>query len=100
MFDLNPVSLCKPVVDRHSPVSYSIMLEMHWVTANHLNATAAYRESLATTFILKGRDLAQEVRESCNFCRRYKAKTLEVEMGKIHENRLVIAPPSPIVKWI
>ena len=93
MFDLNPVSFCKPVVDRHSPVAYSIMLEMHWVTANHLNATATYRESLATAFILKGRDLAQEVRESCNFCRRYKAKTLEVEMGKIHENRLVIAPP-------
>jgi hypothetical protein len=93
MFDLNPVSFCKPMVDRHSPVAYSIMLEMHWVTANHLNATATYRESLATAFILKGRDLAQEVRESCNFCRRYKAKTLEVEMGKIHENRLVIAPP-------
>ncbi len=87
MFDLNPVSFCNPVVDRHS-----IMQEMHWVTAKHLYATTTYRESLATAFILKGRDLAQEVRETCNFCRRYKAKTLEVEMAEIHENRLVIAP--------
>ncbi len=29
MFDLSPVSFCKPIVDRHSPVAYAIMLEMH-----------------------------------------------------------------------
>jgi hypothetical protein len=35
----------------------------------------------------------KEIRETCNFCIRYKARMVEVEMGKIHENRLVIAPP-------
>ena len=93
MFDLSPVSFCKPIVDRHSPVAYSIMLEMHWKEVNHLNSVMTYRESLGTAFIIKGRDLAKEIRETCNFCIRYKARMVEVEMGKIHDNRLVIAPP-------
>ncbi len=37
MFDLSPVSFCKPIVDRHSPVAYAIMLEMHRTEVNHLN---------------------------------------------------------------
>jgi hypothetical protein len=93
MFDLLPVSFCKPIVDRHSPVAYAIMLEMHRTEVNHLNSITTYRESLGTAFIIRGRDLAKEIRETCNFCIRYKARMVEVEMGKIHENRLVIAPP-------
>ena len=92
MFDLSPVSFCRPLVDRHSPVAYSVMLETHWRTVHHLNATTTYRESLNVVFTLKGRDLAQEIRETCSFCKRYKARLLEVEMGKIHEARLTIAP--------
>jgi hypothetical protein len=38
MFDLSPVSFCKPIVDRHSPVAYAIMLEMHRTEVNHLNS--------------------------------------------------------------
>ena len=92
MFDLSPVSFCRPLVDRHSPVAYSIMMETHWKTVHHLNATTTYRESLSIVFTLRGRDLAQEIKETCSFCKRYKAKLLAVEMGKIHEARLTIAP--------
>ncbi len=67
------------------------MLEMHRTEVNHLNSITTYRESLGTAFIIRGRDLAKEIRETCNFCIRYKARMVEV--GKIHENRLVIAPP-------
>ena len=93
MFDLSPTSFCRPIVDRHSPVAYSIMLETHWRTVHHLSATTTYRESLSIAYTIKGRDLAQEVRESCAFCKRYKARLVEVEIGKIHETRMVIAPP-------
>lgn len=93
MFDLSPVTFCRPMVDRFSPVAYSIMMETHWKQVNHLNATTTYRESLATAFIIGGRGLAQEIREDCVYCRRYKARMVEVEMGKIHENRLAMAPP-------
>ena len=92
MFDLHPGSFCVPVVDRFSPVAYSIMVEAHWSLVNNLNATTTYRESLKKVFILKGRDLAKEVRDGCLFCRRFKAKLLQVEMGQIHQSRLTIAP--------
>ena len=96
MFDLNPLSFCKPMLDRFSPVAYSIMINTHWSVANHLNAAHTFRESLSVAYIIGGRDLAQEIRNSCVFCRRFKAKLLEVEMGKIHQSRLVIAPPFTI----
>jgi hypothetical protein len=93
MFDLSPTTFVRPFVDRHSPVAYSIMLEAHWSTANHLSATTTYRESLTVAYINKGRELAQEIRDACCFCKRYKARMVEVEMGRIHESRLTIAPP-------
>jgi hypothetical protein len=52
MFDLSPVSFCKLVVDRHSPVAHAIMLEMHRTKVNHLNSITTYRESLGTAFII------------------------------------------------
>jgi len=69
------------------------VLDTHWKTVNHLSAVTTYRESLSVAYIIKGRELAQEVRTSCHFCKRYKARMVEVEMGKTHESRLVIAPP-------
>jgi len=93
MFDLNPVTFCRPMLDRYSPISYSIMLETHWSKVHHLNGTTTYRESLETAFIIRGRELGQEIRENCNFCKRFKARLTEVEMGKVHSSRLAIAPP-------
>ena len=93
MFDLNPLSFCQPIVDRFSPIAYSIMIQVHWSVVNHLNATCTFRESLSQAYIIGGRELAQEVRKSCVFCRRFKAKLLDAEMGKIHDTRLSIAPP-------
>lgn len=93
MFDLNPLSFCQPLVDRYSPTAYSIMIDTHWSVVNHLNATCTFRESLSKAYVIGGRDLAQEIRKTCVFCRRFKAKLLEAEMGKVHETRLSIAPP-------
>ncbi len=44
-----------------------------------------------------GRALAQEICESCPFCKRAKAMLIEVEMGKVSEERLYIAPAFTIV---
>jgi hypothetical protein len=52
MFDLSPVSFCKPIVYRHSPVAYASLLEMHRTEVNHLNSITTYRESLGTAFII------------------------------------------------
>ena len=96
MFDINPLSFCRPMVDRFSPVAYSIMIHTHWSEVNHLNAASTFRHSLSQAYIIGGRDLAQEVRNSCVFCKRFKAKLVQAEMGKIHDSRLTIAPPFTI----
>ena len=91
-YDVEVLQFVRPVVDRHSPIAYSIMKYCHEKVLNHLTVPQTLRESRNIAFILKGRDLAKEVRERCVTCRRYRAKLVEVEMGKIHPNRLMIAP--------
>ena len=90
--DLEPLQFVRPIVHRYSPVGYSIVLYCHEVTTKHMGTSTTLRESRNIAFILNGRDLAKEVREKCTTCRRHYAKRLEVEMGKVHRNRLCIAP--------
>ena len=102
MFDIEPLQFCQPILDRYSPVSYSIMLESHGPRmypacsaegVHHKNTIVTLRESMRIAHILKGRDLAKEIRESCVFCRRFRKRFLEVEMGKLHSTKFMIAPP-------
>jgi len=92
MYDLHPLSFVKPVLDRFSPISYSLMLYCHSMLARHRSATSTLLESRGIAFIFRGRDLANEVREKCVGCRRFKGNLLEAEMAPIHSNRLTIAP--------
>ena len=90
--DVDPLMFVCPVVDRFSPVAAAIMIHAHTNLAMHKSVNFTLRESRNVAFILRGRDLAAEVRASCQFCKRYRAKLVEVEMGKIHQDRLRIAP--------
>ena len=92
MFDLSPLSFVRPVVDRYSPVGYSIMLHSHETISNHRSSTATLLESRSIAFILRGRNLASEVAKACRTCVRFRDSKLEVEMGKVHQSRLTIAP--------
>ena len=92
MLDVKPLTFVKPILDRYSPIAYSIMIHSHEKLVKHRSSSFTLRESRYIAYILGGRDLAIEVREACVFCRRYKARMVKTEMGKIHENRLTIAP--------
>jgi hypothetical protein len=92
MFDIDHLCFVRPVVDRYSPVAYSIMVHAHTEVVNHRSAVATLRSSRDIVYILRGRDLANEVRESCKFCTRYKRKLLAPEIGPVHPNRLTVAP--------
>jgi hypothetical protein len=82
----------KPVCERYSPVAYSLMAYAHVELARHRNSAETLRESRAVGFVIQGRDLAIEIRDCCNYCRRYKASLLKRTMGKLHSNRFIIAP--------
>ena len=92
MFDLTPLSFVQPIVDRYSPVAYSVMLHCHEAVSHHRSATATLLESRYVAYILRGRDLSTEITKSCRFCIRHRSKLIEVELGKLHQTRLTIAP--------
>ena len=98
MLDLKPLSFVRPILDRWSPISYSIMLYAHGVMSKHRNVSCSLRESRGVAYVLHGRELAIEIYEGCVSCRRFKARLLEAEMGKTHENRLTIAPAFYLVQ--
>ena len=91
MFDLAPLSFVKPIVDRHSPVGYAVMIHSHESISHHKSATATLRESRSIAFILRGRDLSIEITKVCRRCIKYRSNLIEVEMGKLHQSRLTIA---------
>ena len=90
--DLGKLNFSVPVLDRFSPVSYAIMIHVHQKVVHHKGAISTYRASLESVYILGGKQLAVEVRKDCGFCKRYKVKFLEAQMGKIHPTQLTIAP--------
>ena len=93
MFDCPPLKFVQPILDRYSPVAYAVMVHVHNTVTNHRGPAVCLRVSREYAYILRGRDLAIEVRDGCRACTRYRARLQQVEMGKIHDNRLTIAPP-------
>ena len=90
--DVGPLSFNVPVLDRFSPVAYSVMIHSHTELTHHGGAVSTLRESMKIAHILRGKDLAVEVRRDCAFCKRYKARALEAEAGKVHPGQLCVAP--------
>ena len=91
-YDVTALNFAVPVLDRYSPTSYAIMIHAHQKLVHHKGAVSTYRASLDIAFILGGKQLAVEIRRNCHFCKRYKLKFLEAQMGKIHPTQLTVAP--------
>ena len=89
--DIEPLSFCRPLVDRYSPLAYAIMIFVHEQVVYHRNSSACVQGSRSIGFIIGAKDLADIINEKCPSCRKHRAKTLQVEMGPIHQNRLTIA---------
>ena len=94
MKDLSSTTFCVPVVDKNSPVSYSIINDIHWnhPSAMHCGVETTWRHTLKVAFIIEGRALVKTIRKSCERCRYLIKKTIAVEMGPISNHNLMIAP--------
>ncbi len=92
MVDLTRLSFAVPVVDRNSPIAFCIMRTCHEKLTHHGGVVSTLIKSYEYAYIIGGRSLAAEIKSKCLFCQRYKAKTIEVEMGKIDEARYNVAP--------
>ena len=82
-----------PLVERFSPLAYSIGQYVHDNLARHSGFETCNRTSLGFCFILKGLGLYEELAENCTTCKRLRKKFLEVSMGPVSSHQFAICPP-------
>ena len=94
MKDLTASTFCVPLVDKNSPLAYSIIMDIHWnhPTAMHSGVETTWRYVLQQCYILEGRSLVKMVRSSCPRCRYLLKRKFNVFMGPLSEDNLKIAP--------
>ena len=82
MKDLNSTSFCVPLVEKNSPIAYSIVLHIHWKSpVSHRGVESMWRYVLKIAFIIEGKDLVQKVKDSC-----------QRSMGPVSNYNLTVAP--------
>ena len=94
MKDLSPISFCVPVLDKHSPLSYSIINHIHWKhqVVKHSGIESVWRQVLHIAFVIEGREIVKLVRKLCQRCRYLMKRSIDVAMGPISNFNLTIAP--------
>ena len=94
MKDLSESSFFVPIVDKNSPLAFSVVSEVHWnnQTVKHSGVETTLRYTLLYCYILEGRELVRKFTKACERCRFLRRKTIEVAMGPVSEHQLRIAP--------
>ena len=94
MKDLSSTSFCVPVLERCSPIAYSIVMDVHWnlPNAKHAGIETTHRLVLQRVYIIEGRQLVKEIRDSCERCRYLMKRTVDIAMGPVKSCNLTIAP--------
>ena len=82
-----------PCLDRYSPLSYSIGQHVHWKLAPHRGMETHNRISLEHVHIMQGMSLYRELSQECIRCNMRRKKFLEVRMGGVKSEQLIVAPP-------
>ena len=82
------------MVDKLSPVAYSIASDVHWhhLDVRHGGIESVLREIQCFAYLISGRKLVKDIKLSCIRCRILRKKRLEVVMGPKHDGNLCIAP--------
>ena len=94
MLDLSSKSFCDPLVDRHSPIAYSIISDIHWNhrVSKHSGIDTTLREVHKKAYIIDGRSTVKIINKCCERCKYLKKQTIEASMGPIPQSRLTVPP--------
>ena len=94
MFDLSKTTFCVPITDKHSPIAYSIVNEVHshHPDIKHSGVETTLRHVQLISFIIGGRELVKKYGRNCTRCRILNKNTVKVLMGPLHEGQLKVAP--------
>ena len=82
-----------PMLDRHSPIAYSIASFIHNQVGKHAGYETCYRLSLGFCHIIQGASLFREISEECSKCNMRRKKYIQAVMGPISSHQLTISPP-------
>ena len=86
------LSVVTPVLDRYSPLSYSIGDYVHRIISKHGGYETCLRDSLNHVYIMQGMSLFREIGEDCVKCLKKRKKFLDISMGPIADEQLYVAP--------
>ncbi|MEM7375648.1 MAG: hypothetical protein AAF587_44055 [Bacteroidota bacterium] len=94
MKDLSSLSFYVPLVDKNSPLAYSIISDIHWnhPTAKHSGVETTWRYVLQKVYVIEGRSLVKMIRSSCSRCRYLMKQQFNVSMGPLSQDNFTIAP--------
>ncbi|XP_066917508.1 uncharacterized protein [Clytia hemisphaerica] len=94
MKDLSNDTFCVPVLSNHSPIAFSIALDIHWnhPICQHTGVETTIRYLLKKAYIIEYRSMIKLIRKNCQRCRFLMKKSVEVVMGPISESNLTVAP--------
>ena len=81
-----------PVVDRFSPLAYSLAQHFHWTVAKHRGFETCLRISLEHVHILQGMSLFREIANECFKCKMKRGKYIKASLGPLSEKQFLIAP--------
>ena len=83
MKDLSSMTFFVPIIDKNSPVAFSIVNDIHWYhpTALHSGVETTWRYVLQKAYIIDGRSLIKMIRSTCERCRYITKKTIDVSMN-------------------
>ena len=93
--DLSQASFCVPLIEKHSPLAYAFINEIHWYDpdAAHSGVETLWRYVLKNVYILEGKTLVKDFKDQCARCRYLKKRAIDVAMGPKASENLCIAPP-------
>ena len=82
-----------PLIERFSPIAYSIALYVHTTVGKHAGYETSYRLSLEYVHILQVPSLFKQIGEQCVGCAKKRKQYLDVVMGPVSDHQLSIVPP-------
>ena len=87
------INVHAPDLDRCSPLAFSIAKHINWDIAPHRGVETQHRVSLEHVHIIQGMSLFKEISDECIQCNMRKKQFIEISMGGIRPEQLVVEPP-------
>ena len=88
MFDLKRTNLCVPITDKHSPIAYAIVNDVHSYhpDVKHSGVETTLRHVQLIAHVIGGRELVKRYGKNCTRCKVLNKNVVKVLMGPLHES--------------